>query len=253
LFLVPSALFDPQVLEIEMDTDPMDMLEKFSSLNLQSNFRPLYGGAIESILPPEFKDVSDLREVPDHQEVFVHASEVSLITELVDFDKTRTDDLALEYYFQDLAKFNESAQTSIFTKSFSMDESRFMPHIGKGFPRMACLGQQVVQKYHSADADFDYVFMILVVVRLKNVETDILISLNLPFSDQRVKNVQLPADFNISDCFLSLDCLYLEDHSHSMKLSLLETIFPEIKEFQSFLYHFRIQDWSLFLCNPKDD
>ncbi|KAI3738985.1 hypothetical protein L2E82_29310 [Cichorium intybus] len=33
--------------------------------------RRLFGGAISTTLPLRFEDVSNIREVPDHQEVFV--------------------------------------------------------------------------------------------------------------------------------------------------------------------------------------
>ena len=53
------------------------------SLNLQ----PLYGGALEMLLPSVLTDASAFRQVPDHQEVFVSAhphewSDVSVIVEL---------------------------------------------------------------------------------------------------------------------------------------------------------------------------
>ena len=47
---------------------------------------PLFGGALSASLPPGARDVSDLREVPDNQEVFAHGhSDQSLIVELLEF------------------------------------------------------------------------------------------------------------------------------------------------------------------------
>ncbi|MEE6520759.1 hypothetical protein FKM82_018698 [Ascaphus truei] len=47
---------------------------------------PLFGGALSAILPPSFRDVSALREVPDNQEVFAHVStDQSIIVELLEY------------------------------------------------------------------------------------------------------------------------------------------------------------------------
>ncbi|KAM1102734.1 hypothetical protein ACFX19_011526 [Malus domestica] len=48
--------------------------------------RPLFGGAITSTFPLRFQDVSNIRQVPDHQEAFVDpARDESLIFELLEF------------------------------------------------------------------------------------------------------------------------------------------------------------------------
>ncbi|KAI9861512.1 MAG: hypothetical protein M1824_002404 [Vezdaea acicularis] len=41
---------------------------------------PLFGGAITVDLPPNFLDVSDIRQVPSHQEVFLSSTSLSSIT-----------------------------------------------------------------------------------------------------------------------------------------------------------------------------
>jgi hypothetical protein len=70
--------------------------------------RELFGGAITIMLPETYEDVSILREIPDHQEVFVDKdSEVSLIVELLEHDGTVSDENAPTYYFKDLATCNE--------------------------------------------------------------------------------------------------------------------------------------------------
>jgi hypothetical protein len=50
--------------------------------------RELYGGAIKLNLPTSYDDVSNFRQVPDHQEVWVDRdSNTSLIVELLDLDE----------------------------------------------------------------------------------------------------------------------------------------------------------------------
>ena len=61
----------------------------FSSVNneISGEKRALFGGALESFIPGGFVDVSEFRQVPDNQEVFVDArSNRSIIIELLDSD-----------------------------------------------------------------------------------------------------------------------------------------------------------------------
>lgn len=47
--------------------------------------RELFGGALGIKVPKDFKDVSEFRQVPDHQEVYVsNDSDDSLIIELLE-------------------------------------------------------------------------------------------------------------------------------------------------------------------------
>ncbi|KAB1208040.1 Ran guanine nucleotide release factor [Morella rubra] len=71
--------------------------------------RPLFGGAISATFPPRFQDVSNIRQVPDHQEVFVDpARDESLIFELLDFKHDVGDDASAVWFLQDLASEQEA-------------------------------------------------------------------------------------------------------------------------------------------------
>ncbi|KAK3227601.1 hypothetical protein Dsin_007463 [Dipteronia sinensis] len=66
--------------------------------------RPLFGGAIATTFPHRFHDVSNIRLVPDHQEVFVDpARDESLIFELLDFKEDVGDNGSAASFLQDLA------------------------------------------------------------------------------------------------------------------------------------------------------
>ncbi|KAJ4961804.1 hypothetical protein NE237_021714 [Protea cynaroides] len=65
--------------------------------------RPLFGGALSSVFPLRFQDVSNIREVPDHQEVFVDpARDESLIFELLDLKHDVQDNGSATWFLQDL-------------------------------------------------------------------------------------------------------------------------------------------------------
>ncbi|KAM8974705.1 ran guanine nucleotide release factor [Pelodytes ibericus] len=67
----------------------------------------LFGGAFSGVLPPLFRDVSDLREIPDNQEVFVHTcTDQSIIIELLEYQEGMSDPDAARYHFEDVASSN---------------------------------------------------------------------------------------------------------------------------------------------------
>jgi hypothetical protein len=69
--------------------------------------RKLFGGAITMTLPASFEDVSTIRQVPDHQEVFVdQLTDMSLIVEILAFEEVSNEGAA-QHFFDDLAQFNE--------------------------------------------------------------------------------------------------------------------------------------------------
>ncbi|EAW90065.1 RAN guanine nucleotide release factor [Homo sapiens] len=64
---------------------------------------PLFGGAFSAILPMGAIDVSDLRPVPDNQEVFCHpVTDQSLIVELLELQAHVRGEAAARYHFEDV-------------------------------------------------------------------------------------------------------------------------------------------------------
>nr|AAI55965.1 Mog1 protein [Xenopus laevis] len=71
--------------------------------------RPLFAGALSAILPPFLQDVSELREIPDNQEVFAHTStDQSIIVELLEYQEGVSDSEAARYHFEDVASSNDA-------------------------------------------------------------------------------------------------------------------------------------------------
>ncbi|KAI7993484.1 Ran guanine nucleotide release factor [Camellia lanceoleosa] len=65
--------------------------------------RPLYGGSIATTFPLRFQDVSNIRQVPDNQEVLVDpARDESLIFELLDLKLDVADNGSATWFLQDL-------------------------------------------------------------------------------------------------------------------------------------------------------
>ncbi|KAL6567717.1 hypothetical protein OROGR_001385 [Orobanche gracilis] len=80
--------------------------------------RSLFGGAIVSTFPLRFEDVSNIRQVPDHQEVFVDPRrDESLIFELLDLKTDVADQGSATWFLQDLARDQDAEGTMVLEQS----------------------------------------------------------------------------------------------------------------------------------------
>jgi len=150
------------------------------------NLLGLFGGAITIELPAGFEDVSALRQVPDHQEVFVHKErDMSFIVELLSGDAEVPDAEAAAYYFEDLSEVNE-AESSVIVEQVVFPQNLLMPGM-RDVPHTVCAlsGIQKVYKTRSSSSDktLDTVHLLLLVLRLPSVGTDVLLSVNMPRTD----------------------------------------------------------------------
>ncbi len=209
--------------------------------------RLLYGGAITASLSKEFKDVSDVRPIPDHQEVFLNDHEVSIISELLDLGHDQSDDMALQYYFNDLANNNES-QHSLVLSELMVNHELFMPGIGASHSRMILIGKQSVKKYRSETSPLHDVYIVMTLVRLRNVATDVLLTFNLPSSVLAVRNIAV----EVFESTLTTDILLPANNTltgindiEEIQQSIVHAI-PELQQYREFLHSFRVNDWQLF-------
>lgn len=75
--------------------------------------RPLFGGSITCTFPSRFQDVSNIRQVPDHQEVFADPGrDESLIFELLDFKHDVGDNGSAAWFLLDLASEQNAEGTT---------------------------------------------------------------------------------------------------------------------------------------------
>ncbi|KAF3617558.1 hypothetical protein CQW23_05636 [Capsicum baccatum] len=139
-------------------------------------YRPLFGGAISTIFPIRFQDVSNVRQVPDHQEVFVDpARDESLIIELLDLKMDVADSGSATWFLQDLANEQEAEGTTITEQSAVFEVPglcyRNMPAV-----ITTAVGQMAVSKGRQGREAQNLVKVYLANIRLKGVGTDVLIT-----------------------------------------------------------------------------
>ncbi|KAG9390791.1 Ran-interacting Mog1 protein [Carpediemonas membranifera] len=128
----------------------------------------LYGGMMSAIIPKEFKDVSEVREVPDHQHVLMsYERERSVIIELNEMlPTTDTNETCVEH-FKELARINLSPDYTL-TAIFEMADESIPTRLGQGALIADCSGSQTVNGKK--------ITMEMIVVRMPAVHTDLLIT-----------------------------------------------------------------------------
>lgn len=138
--------------------------------------RPLFGGAFQLDLPDNFLDVSQLRQVPDNQEVFVSKdSDESFVIELLETPDASLDS-SIEYHWKDLCEANTASECKILKSENVSIVSLDIAH-----KEETLVGIQSVPKFGKA-ADIEQVTLYLYLLRIHNLNTDILISWNIPGS-----------------------------------------------------------------------
>jgi len=139
---------------------------------------PLFGGALAVELPSNFADVSDIREIPDHQEVYLDAQGYSNviveILERVGRDKAPTDEDALKYHLHDIVS-TETDETKFWGGAVA--QLTKMPDT----PAYTLFSTQHVNRdAPGRQSKEDFTGTLLTLVRLEKQKTDILLVVNVP-------------------------------------------------------------------------
>ncbi|XP_077250008.1 ran guanine nucleotide release factor, putative (Mog1/PsbP/DUF1795-like photosystem II reaction center PsbP family protein) isoform X2 [Tasmannia lanceolata] len=138
--------------------------------------RPLFGGAISTTFPLRFQDVSNIREVPDHQEVLADPGrDESLIFELLELKRDIEDDRSAVWFLQDLATEQNAEGSMVLEHSGTAEEEglqyRDIPAIVT-----TAVGQMAVSKERQGREAQNTIRVYLANLRLKEVATDVLIT-----------------------------------------------------------------------------
>ena len=236
-----------------------------------STHRSLYGGSIVSKLPSRFVDVSTLRVVPDHQEVFVQSwspdgdtsdmsmstvsissiVDVSIIIELLNMESpaSNSDASPVGHHFRDLAASNEALESDVFSEGL-IAESNFIPHLsGRTHEVYALTGRQMVSKYRTRpDSPVDTVYVYLVLIRLPDVSTDVLVSMNIPLDNEEAFMYE-----KLNAQYLQIGVLVDQGHKwntvpeQSVGNSVMSRLLSEsIATYTEFVRSLNIIDWGLF-------
>ncbi|XP_038184364.1 ran guanine nucleotide release factor [Arvicola amphibius] len=143
---------------------------------------PLFGGAFSAILPPGAIDVSDLRPVPDNQEVFCHpVTDQSLIVELLELQAHVRGEAAARYHFEDVGGVQGARALHVLSvqplclENLSLRGSCQDAWFLSGKQQVAKENQQVAKDVTLHQA----------LLRLPQYQTDLLLTFNQPPSNSR--------------------------------------------------------------------
>ncbi|CAL0318260.1 unnamed protein product [Lupinus luteus] len=138
--------------------------------------RPLFEGKISSTFPHRFQDISNIREVPDHQEVFADPSrDESLIFELLEYKPDVADNGSATWFLQDLAGEQDAEGCVVIEQSGVLEAPGLMYR--NTLPVIStAVGQMTISKGRQGREAQNLVKVYLANLRLKGVETDVLIT-----------------------------------------------------------------------------
>lgn len=135
----------------------------------------LYGGAAKCMVPSDWVDASTFRDVPDHQEVFMHphaVGEQSVIIEILEYDDKLSDNDAAAYYFNDLANADGATSAEI-----DASKTRVIPVevFGASVSRCDVSGVHMKAKLGPSSPTMP-VIVLMSVIRAVNIHSDILVT-----------------------------------------------------------------------------
>lgn len=156
-------------------------MEMQSAAGSAGQSHPLFGGALSALLPHSATDISELREIPDNQEVFAHAhTDQSLIVELVEYQGQVADQDAAKYHFEDIAGSNKALEPGSFEVTAVVPFSKSEVSLSDCSSAWMLTGTQSVSKFNEEARNV--VTIHLGLFRLPQFSTDVLITFNDPQS-----------------------------------------------------------------------
>ncbi|KAL6211310.1 hypothetical protein ACLB2K_016537 [Fragaria x ananassa] len=192
----------------------------------------LFGGAISSLFPDRFQDVSDVREVPDHQEAFVDpARDESLIFELLALKPEVGDNGSATWFLQDLAAEQE-AEGSVLIEQSGVVE---VPGLSYGnIPAVVttAVGQMAISKGRQGREAQNTVRVYVANLRLKGVSTDVLITAYEPI--------------HINPLSESASTVGAGNAAPALQSGHV----PMVEVFRLAVSSFKVSDWNLFGSGP---
>ncbi|GMM32938.1 Ran GTPase-binding protein [Saccharomycopsis crataegensis] len=148
----------------------------------------LYGGAVATSIPTGLLDASQVRQIPDTQEVFVNMNnpslspEDSLIFDLLEMVEASDDAGAVKMHLDEISQLNGLVGDAAWKLLESQDISSKLRHFTKSTSSSTkgyvAVAAAPAQKWGKDKAE--WVVLILGLIRHIEKDVDILISVNLP-------------------------------------------------------------------------
>ena len=142
--------------------------------------RPLFGGAISCEIPTAWRDVSDIRQVPDHQECWQDIEGAVLVVEILQRQHV-SDSEAAKFFFEDLAESNGSTSNQFVARSALPTTTTVgVGCAGSGFQTVAVGRNYDIAGNLRTIQEIHLIRVELCVFRLERLDTDLLVTLSKP-------------------------------------------------------------------------
>ncbi|KAG9351695.1 hypothetical protein JZ751_022946 [Albula glossodonta] len=141
----------------------------------------LFGGALSAVIPHSAKDISEVREIPDNQEVFAHKlTDQSLMVDLLEYQSHVEDGEAARYHFEDLAGSNEASSPGSSKVIHVQPLPKSQLSLQECSSAFLLTGTQCISKFNEEAKNVVNIHLGL--FRLPQFSTDILVTFNDPVS-----------------------------------------------------------------------
>ncbi|XP_063059428.1 ran guanine nucleotide release factor [Engraulis encrasicolus] len=141
--------------------------------------RPLFGGALSATIPHSAQDISELREIPDNQEVFAHrTTDQSIIVELLEYQSQVDNEEAARYHFEDVAGSNKACEAGSSEVRCVQGLPKAELTLHQCSSAWLLTGAQLVSKFNEEAKNTVNIHLCL--FRLPQFSTDILVTFNDP-------------------------------------------------------------------------
>jgi len=142
---------------------------------------PLFGGALIADLPSTFLDVSNIRQVPDNQEVYLDKDSLtSIMFDILERvgppgSSDATDGTALTIHLEEIAQSDVDS-----LKIWSITPTIFSK-LPEGIPAYTLVATQTPRPDPDSQKETaDFTAIVLTLIRLERETTDIVITINVP-------------------------------------------------------------------------
>ncbi|XP_068638290.1 uncharacterized protein [Aristolochia californica] len=190
---------------------------------------PLFGGALSSAFPLRFQDLSNIREVPDNQEVFADPNrDEILIFELLELKNDVQDAGSAVWFLQDLASEQNDDGEVVLEYSSTTEEADALRY--RDIPAIvsSAIGQTAISKERQGREAQNIVRVYLANVRLKGVATDVLITAYEPILINPLSVSAQTVGAGLATPAIQAGCLAMSD------------------VFKAAVSSFKVHEWSVF-------
>ncbi|KAF1837956.1 Mog1p/PsbP-like protein [Decorospora gaudefroyi] len=147
---------------------------------MQFTTTPLFGGAITVRLPSTYTDASQIRQIPSHQEVYLDSGGYSsIVTEILEYVDEPSDEAALQYHFADLVD-GCGDETSVVDDDEQKGVVRMERLPNNPVRTLTFLQTPPTPPSHPTRKTPEFTYIHLLLLRLKDQATDIIIQINTP-------------------------------------------------------------------------